>query len=180
MIDLSMTEFRLGLLLTLRRLAASLAVDRENPDRLGNDDAEAIANAVEALTTAIGKLRLMPGGDELAIAILTAAEELAARAPLEEIRQRVYTAPIQRKTSAAGGKARAKKRARADEETWHPHVIELANKVLASNPNHSNSRLAELVHDSWLMKSKPSERTLRRLISEMRKSGRLPTRPSKQ
>ena len=147
MSDYSLTEMRLGLLLTLRRLAASVAIDPENRDGLDRDDAAVIKNAEAALATAIEKLRLMPGGDELAITILKAAEELAARAPLDEIRQRVYTAPIQRKINSAAGKARANKLARTDEETKHPHVIELAKEVLAINPNHSNSRLADLVHD---------------------------------
>ena len=100
MSDYSVTEMRLGLLLTLRRLAASLAIDPENRDLLCKEDAAAIKSAAAALTTAIYKLRLMPGGADLAIAILTAAEELAARAPLDDVRQRVYTAPIHRKKSS--------------------------------------------------------------------------------
>lgn len=180
MIDLSMTEFSLGLLLTLRRLAASLAVDRKNPDRLGNDDAEAITSAAAALTTAVEKLKLMPGGAELAVIILNAAEELAARAPLDETRRRAYAPPIQREKSSTGGKARADNYARAEEETLHPHVIELASDVLAKNPKLSTARLAVRVHDLWRLNDKPpAERTLRRLISAMRKSGRLPESPPK-
>lgn len=177
MSERSVSELRLGLLLALRRLAASISVDRGNPDRLGSDDAEAITIAAEKLTSAVQTLRLMPGGQEVAISILNAAEELAARAPLNETRLRAYAAPIRRRENSAAGKKSGEARASAAEATWHPHVLDLARGALATNPTLSTSRLADLVSSRWeLAGGPPGERTLRGVISRMRKSGSLSER----
>ena len=180
MINLANPEARLGLLLTLRRLAASIAVDSCNPDRIASDDAAAITSAAEALSAAVQALRSMPGGPELAVAILNAAEELAARAPLDATRRRVYAGQFKREDQSAKGKRSAVARTKVAKEKWEPHVIALAQAIPGSSYS-SDANLAYLVSSHWdLPGRRPGDRKLRGTIADMRKSGRLPKRQPKK
>ena len=181
MLDLSPSSLRFSLLLTLRRLAASTAVSKDNPDRLGNDDADTIAKAAEALTLAMLTLRSMPGGLELAIIILRAAEDLAARAPLDEIRDRVYAKPALRKQASAAGKVSATNRALEADETWRAEVLRLASAKRQSNPYVSKESLATAIVGDWRLRiKKPAWRTVLDYLFTLEKGGQLRIKEKKR
>lgn len=166
---------RLNLLLNLRRLTASLSADEGNPDRLGSDDAQAIERAAEALTAAVEKLSLLPGGDELAIAILEATEELAARAPINATRMRVYEARQRRKNSEQG-KRSGQERSRKADEAWRLKALELAQQKREAVPSIPSTQLVNLIIRE--MKQAPGPASVERLLRKAASEGKLTPRRS--
>jgi hypothetical protein len=60
---------------------------------------------------------------------------------------------------------------------WAPHAIELAKTIVGELPNASDGTVALEIVTRWkLEKLPPSVRTLEKVVSELRKTGELPTR----